>query len=381
MNITHFARTLTCASLLLAFTACSTAPRTQTVQLRTADEILADIEATPYPAFDPTRRSDQAYIAEYSLQREQAQAQRGDLILELYHTDANHERVATLMPERWQAPPTDDDHALAMKHEMAEVSRRFGADTTLGAQARYMAAAVALNQALWGDGDRDYAVNRIEQFAAELPDDPRAASLLFQLAAYGCESGSAEQIALLTRVRDTYADSEDARAAQTARSAAGQLRQVSAIGSQFDFAFTCAVTGSEVETASLAGKVVVIDFWATWCGPCVAKMPQMKELYAKYRERGVEFIGISLDQPEEQGGRERLLAFVKDNDLQWPQWYQGHGWQSEFSTHWGISGIPTLFILDAKGNLRSTSARSNLEDLIVELLDERDADRTRRSAL
>ena len=68
---------------------------------------------------------------------------------------------------------------------------------------------------------------------------------------------------------------------------------------------------------------MVIDFWATWCGPCVAEMPKMKELYAKYRDKGVEFIGVSLDQPKEQGGLDKLKKFVKENEIAWPQYYQG----------------------------------------------------------
>jgi hypothetical protein len=100
----------------------------------------------------------------------------------------------------------------------------------------------------------------------------------------------------------------------------------------------------------------------------VAEMPKNKELYAKWKDKGVEFIGISLDQPESQGGLKKLKEFVKEKDITWPQYYQGNGWQSEFSSKWGINSIPALFVVDADGNLYSTSARGQLEKLIPELL-------------
>ncbi len=62
---------------------------------------------------------------------------------------------------------------------------------------------------------------------------------------------------------------------------------------------------------SLKGKVVVIDFWATWCGPCVAEMPNMKKLYAEYKDKGVEFVGVSLDKSKEQGGLDKLSKRFK----------------------------------------------------------------------
>ena len=119
---------------------------------------------------------------------------------------------------------------------------------------------------------------------------------------------------------------------------------------------------------SLRGKVVVIDFWATWCGPCVAEMPNMKQLYQKYHPKGVEFIGVSLDNPKEQGGLEKLQKYVKENEIRWPQYYQGKGWKSEFSGSWGINSIPTMFLVDQDGKLSSIEARGKLEKLIPELL-------------
>ncbi len=95
----------------------------------------------------------------------------------------------------------------------------------------------------------------------------------------------------------------------------------------------------------------------------------MKELYSKYRDKGVEFIGVSLDQPKEEGGLDALKKFVKENDIRWPQYYQGNFWDSEFSKSWGVNAIPCVFIVDAEGKLFSVEARGKLEEMIPQLLE------------
>ena len=96
----------------------------------------------------------------------------------------------------------------------------------------------------------------------------------------------------------------------------------------------------------------------------------MKELYAKYHDKGVEFIGVSLDFPKAEGGLEKLKAFVAKNGISWPQYYQGNGWESDFSRNLGIEAIPTVFLVDQKGKLFSRDASGKLETLIHALIDQ-----------
>jgi hypothetical protein len=105
-------------------------------------------------------------------------------------------------------------------------------------------------------------------------------------------------------------------------------------------------------------------------------MPEMKRLYAKYHAQGVEFLGVSQDVPEEDGGLAALKSFVAKEHIPWPQFYQGRNAGAflaglptgDFFESWGIDGIPTVFLIDAEGKLYSTDARGRLETLLPRLL-------------
>jgi thiol-disulfide isomerase/thioredoxin len=137
------------------------------------------------------------------------------------------------------------------------------------------------------------------------------------------------------------------------------------IGKPLDIKFT-AVDDRPVDLAKLKGKVVLIDFWATWCGPCRAELPHVKDTYAKLHAKGFEIVGISLDSD-----KQKLLDFIKDQNLSWPQYFDGKGWKNPYAVAYGLEGIPTMWLVDKAGNLRDLEARNNLAGKIERLLDEK----------
>jgi RNA polymerase sigma factor (sigma-70 family) len=182
---------------------------------------------------------------------------------------------------------------------------------------------------------------------------------------------SYQRSAIRRRIVRDYPDASYAHIIQ------GEDRQSSSNGQPFELEFDDAISGRHISMKHLRGKIVVVDFWATWCGPCVGEIPELKRLYAKYHNKGVEFIGISRDVPEEDGGLKALKSFVAEREIRWPQFYQPEdngdvirtgAATNDFAESWGITLIPTVFIVDTEGNLYSTNARGKLDTLIPKLL-------------
>jgi thiol-disulfide isomerase/thioredoxin len=149
-----------------------------------------------------------------------------------------------------------------------------------------------------------------------------------------------------------------------------------------EMAFTAA-DGREVDLTKLRGKVVLIDFWATWCGPCIAELPNVKEVYAKYRARGFEVIGISLenadlkpnDTPEEVAAKharakKKLLDFAAKENVPWPQHYDGKYWNNDIARgRFNVSAVPATFLLDRQGMIAAVGVRGpQLETEVQRLL-------------
>jgi peroxiredoxin len=139
--------------------------------------------------------------------------------------------------------------------------------------------------------------------------------------------------------------------------------------------------GKTLDIVSLRGKVVLIDFWATWCPPCVAEVPNIRDLYKRLSADGFEIIGVSLDQD-----RERLARFVQQNEMSWPQIIfpepEQRGWDNPIARQYGVRAIPATLLIDREGRIieRNPSGK-RLERAVASALAGNDNDSAEMAAL
>jgi thiol-disulfide isomerase/thioredoxin len=221
---------------------------------------------------------------------------------------------------------------------------------------------------------------------------PFRAEILRLAAKYPTVASLGNQVSLYFNYRgragaakeELIADAKEFAASANAavqKAAGAELDKLTAFDKPFELAFT-AVDGRKVDIKDYRGKVVLIDFWATWCGPCKAEIPNIKRVYAEYHAKGFDIIGISLenaaikpdDTPEQAAAKHEkakkvLTDYTTKTELPWPQYYDGKHWKNDISTRFGIAGIPAMFLIDQNGKIVSTDARGpKLEAEVKRLL-------------
>jgi thiol-disulfide isomerase/thioredoxin len=141
---------------------------------------------------------------------------------------------------------------------------------------------------------------------------------------------------------------------EAAQMAAQKMKSSLKVGTPFPDFNEKDVDGNPLSIAGYKGKVVLVDFWATWCGPCRAELPAVIATYKKYHDQGFEIIGISLDQDQA-----KLTGFTKSMNMPWQQNFDGRGWGNKLAVKYGIESIPATYLLDGDGNIIAGDLRGD----------------------
>lgn len=329
---------------------------------RDREQVLADLAKHELPVADVPAMADPAYAKEFKAKLDAAKTRRSELILELYRLDSRGSETAALLPERWKIlAQTGKVH-----EALAEIGNYLssGIDEEQKASISYLRAQIRIQYEARDTPGRMSAIDEFLRMAPSGKRDSRTSQLLYL--AGRLASDPVEREHLLSRVVDEYPDSAAAKVLR------GQRRKRESVGSTLDLAFDDAITGRRIDLADYRGKVVVLDFWAAWCTDCAAEIPYMKKVRDEFKDKGVEFVGVSLDLPVADGGLKALRTSVSRNQIDWPQFYQGREWDSEFSTKYGVYAVPTVFVIDQRGKIVNTDASGKLEPILADLLKQAD---------
>lgn len=333
---------------------------------RQGDALIRRIKAMKAPKWIEAKAGDAAYEAAWEKAYKRYTRHRNALIWKLYRVDPKNSKTADYMYDRWMQfddmPSKDSEVPSYIKRIQADIDRVMAGPMTPAIKEVTLAAQVSNDiYAIYTDPSTEaVAIQGVVKFAQTYPKSKRLKDLMV-MACYGVTEASKPRA--IARFLEKFPD--DAMSKLFVKT----LRQSTSIGKPFELKFMDAMTGQDWDIAANRGKVVLVDFWATWCGPCRETIPELKSLYANHHAAGLEIVGISLDDSEAKGGLKKLKDFVVTNKMPWPQYHQGNGWESPFSSSWGINGVPTTFLIDKQGNLRAVNERK-LKERIESLLSE-----------
>jgi peroxiredoxin len=198
------------------------------------------------------------------------------------------------------------------------------------------------------------------------PESIDAAKLLVSILS---ESSHVDEAALVyEQLSKVSAESSDPKYRPNAEIFAALARKIRLPGNFMEVEGKT-IDGTDFDWASYRGKVVLVDYWATWCGPCVQDLGDVKKVYKKYHDKGFDVVGISLDH-----ARHALNKFIESEQIPWAQLYdedrqRGKGWNSPMARKYGISAIPATMLVDKAGKVVAMDVRGeDLEKQVEKLL-------------
>jgi thiol-disulfide isomerase/thioredoxin len=119
--------------------------------------------------------------------------------------------------------------------------------------------------------------------------------------------------------------------------------------------------GTPVSLEKLKGKIVVVDFWATWCGPCMAEAEHMVKINDQYGKQGLQMVGISLDANQGE-----MMQVAKQKGFAWPQYFDGKVWSNTIAQTWGVDSIPRTFLIGPQGDVLWTGHPGAIDQALAD---------------
>jgi thiol-disulfide isomerase/thioredoxin len=211
--------------------------------------------------------------------------------------------------------------------------------------------------------DLKKVIEEVKKHVSEAPLEPSDVSLVMaagQAAEYSGDDGLA--VDTYTTFGKMLAASKDEAIAERGKTMEGVVRRLTLVGKPMEVEGTI-LGGDKFDWEKFhQGKVVLVDFWATWCPPCVREVPNVKEQYEKYHDKGFDIVGLSLDH-----SREALEKFLKEKEIPWTILYNDEA-RSPTIAYYGVMAIPTMILVDKDGNVVSIKARGEELDKELEKL-------------
>jgi thiol-disulfide isomerase/thioredoxin len=221
-------------------------------------------------------------------------------------------------------------------------------------------------------GAPDAAKPVLEKVLADNPSKDLKGMAAYALGTMAFEKedgkGAKEALTYFERVEKEFADVKAPRGGTLAEMAKGNLFELKhlAIGMKAPAAESKTLDGKKTSLADHAGKVVVLDIWATWCPPCRAMIPHEREMVEKFKDKPFALISVSADDE-----KKALEEFLEKEKMPWTHWWDNGG-DSALLKQWNVRFFPTVYVIDGKGVIRHKHVRGKeLEEAVAKLLAEK----------
>lgn len=329
----------------------------------TPEQLFAFIDRLRNPEDKPNTREEMLAYFEYASNASIQAAER--ILAQVQPGDPAHARAALIKLETLRKLGDMGSERAAADMVTYAASLVASPDKALAREAQRCLVVADMSKAT---EDEDFTgvpgiVARAAELLAADPDDPQTAGLCLQIAmALEQASGGEEHAAAAYRTfAPLFAKSGDRRTREVAESIDGTLLRLSLPGKPLKITGNL-LDGTAFDPQSVAGKVVLVDFWATWCGPCLEEIPNILAAYEKYHAKGFEVVGVSVDDE-----REAVAALLQAKPLPWPILF-GDGFNGPMAKRYGIIGIPQLILVGRDGNVICLNAKGDvLHERLAEL--------------